>query len=215
MLPVQRFHLQGNVPLPEVGGADAPGQRGVHIEQGGHLGRHGNHQRGIVPHLILNGRQVGIQPLQDGGLCRGVTVDSPASGGSQSGQGAVTVGVDLRHHLGALELAHHAGGRQHEVGVVDLLLIEGELAAPVHGHLLGLPGEVHAALHEAGLPVIVGQTIHVQHRDFDLGAAVVPHQLVVQFHPAAGSLFLCRLIQFSLEDSGILQIVRHFSSNLL
>ena len=40
-------------------------------------------------------------------------------------------------------------------------------------------------------------------------------QLVVQFHPAAGGLFLCRLVQFSLEDSGILQIVRHFSSNLL
>ena len=40
------------------------------------------------------------------------------------------------------------------------------------------------------------ETIHVQHRDFDLGAAVVPHQLVVQFHPAAGGLFLCRLVQF-------------------
>ena len=61
----------------------------------------------------------------------------------------------------------------------------------------------------------LSQAIHVQHGDFDLGAAVVSHQLVVQFHPAAGGLFLCRLVQFSLEDSGVLQIVRHFSSNLL
>ena len=80
--------------------------------------------------------------------------------------------VRYEHHAGPERQPHRlpAGGHHPEgeiseqVGVVDLLLIEGELAAPVHGHLLGLPGEVHAALHEAGLPVIVGQTIHVQLR---------------------------------------------------
>ena len=174
-LTVQALHLHRDIALLEVHHAQALGQGAGHIQDGGHGAGHRDHQRGLIAHHILHRRDVIVELLQDVVLCGGVLIARPLLGDAQAGDLAVAVCVDLRDHLGALELAHDLGCGHHEVGLVDLVLIEGELAASVLGHLLGLPLQVDRTLHKALVAVIVGQAVHVHAGDLHLRAAVVAH----------------------------------------
>ena len=215
MLSIQALYLHRDIALLEVHHAQALGQGAGHIEDGRHGAGHRDHQRGLVAHHILHRRDVVVELLQDVVLRGGVAVAHPLLGGAEGRDLAVAVCVDLRDHLGALELAHDLGGGHHEVGLVDLVLVEGELAASVLGHLLGLPLQAHRAFHKAGVPVIVGQAVHVHVGDLHFRAAIVAHQLVVQLHPAGGGLLHGGLVQLTLEYARIFKYIGHITSCLL
>ncbi|MPN36380.1 hypothetical protein SDC9_183889 [bioreactor metagenome] len=215
MLPVQGFYLHSNAALLEVHHADALSQRGTHVQNSRNGGGHSDHQRGIVTDHILNSGDIIVQLLQQvcfgGGIAKGGFFLCNGAGSN----GAVSVCINLRHNLFALELSHCAGGGEDKIGIVDLMFIECELAASVHCHGLGLPGQVNGAFHKTVLAVIICKAIHVQLRNFDLRAAVVLHQLIIEFHPAGGGLLHRSLIQFRLKNSGVFNQVCHITLFLL
>ena len=215
MLSIQALYLHRDIALLEVHHAQALGQGAGHIEDGRHGSGHRDYQRGIFAHNILHRRDVIVELLQDIALRRGVLVARPILIDAQAGDLAVAVCVDLRDHLGALELAHDLGCGHHEVGLVNLVLIESELAASVLGHCLGFPLQVDRTLHKALVTVIVGQTVHVHAGDLHICAAVVAHQLVVQLHPAGSGLLNSGLVQLALEYARIFKYIGHITSCLL